>query len=316
MNEKQACRRIVVMGAGGMGALFGSIVQQGGLEVTLIDVHDEHVAAIQRNGLQVIGFGGDRIVPMAATTQASEVHEADVVFFQCKSMSSKEAAQSVAHLMEGGAVALSFQNGLGNEEVIASVVGGDKVLGGLTTMAGAVVSPGVVRDFSRTPSYIGELAGGMSQRTKDIADSLTAAGLETHAEDNIKRRIWTKLLANIATSALSGATDLAGVDVLGVPELKAVSENAMKEALAVSDAAGIGLDPVEVKQTLAEIARPGGTGQNPSSLCMDIRNQRPTEVDFIYGTVAQLGREHHVETPTLNTLIGIVKGIESRYLTD
>ena len=99
MNDKQACHQVVVMGAGGMGALFGSIVQQGGLEVTLVDVHDEHVAAIQKNGLQVVGFGGDRIVPISATTRASEVHDADVVFFQCKSMSSKQAAKSVAHLI-------------------------------------------------------------------------------------------------------------------------------------------------------------------------------------------------------------------------
>ena len=316
MKNAQEYSRIVIIGAGGMGALFGSILKQGGLDVTLVDTNREHVEAIQENGLEVVGFGGDRIVRINATTSVNDIQTADAVFFQCKSMSSKEAAEKSRHLIEQGAVAVSFQNGLGNEEVIGSVVGMDNVLGGLTTMAGAVVSPGVVRDFSRTPSYIGELDGGISQRTKDIAASLTAAGLETHAENNIKRRIWTKLLANIATSAMSGATDLAGVDVLRVPELKAVSESAMKEALAVSNAVGIGLDPVEVEQTLAEIARPGGTGQNPSSLCMDIRNGRPTEVDFIYGTVAQLGREHHIETPTLNTLIGIVKGIESRYLMD
>ena len=37
---------IVVVGAGGMGALFGAILQDGGLRVTLVDTDTAHVEAI------------------------------------------------------------------------------------------------------------------------------------------------------------------------------------------------------------------------------------------------------------------------------
>jgi 2-dehydropantoate 2-reductase len=62
------------------------------------------------------------------------------------------------------------------------------------------------------------------------------------------------------------------------------------------------------------ISQEGGTGDNKSSLCVDILNRRPTEVDFIYGTVIAKARENGVGTPTLDTLASIVKGLESHYL--
>ena len=57
--------------------------------------------------------------------------------------------RSIRHLLHENSVCISFQNGLGNEEVIADEVGADKVLGGLTAMAGQLLGPGRIRDFSR-----------------------------------------------------------------------------------------------------------------------------------------------------------------------
>ena len=305
---------IVVMGAGGMGGLFGSILKEGGAAVTLVDVWKDHVDAIRRDGLKVVGFGGDRTVRIAATTEASEVETADLVLFQCKAHATEAAARASRHLIEGGAVAVSFQNGLGNEDVIGSVVGPENVLGGLTGMAGRIEAPGAVRDFSRAPSHIGEMGGGVSARVETFAAALSAAGLETHASANITRDIWKKLLANIATSAASGATNLTSARVHQVPQLKATCLRALEEALAVANAVGIDLDRAEAVRKMEEISRPGGTGDNKTSLCVDILNKRPTEVDFIYGSVIALGEEKGVPTPTLDTLASIVKGLESRYI--
>ena len=87
-------------------------------------------------------------------------------------------------------------------------MGGKNVLGGLTAMAGMLLAPGKVRDFSRVPSYIGEMGGGISDRATVLARALSDAGLETHASADVVRDIWKKLLGNVAMSALSGATNL------------------------------------------------------------------------------------------------------------
>ena len=310
--SKSVSRRqnIAIIGAGGMGALFGSILRSGGMDVLLVDVDEDHVAAIRRSGLLVRGFGGERTVRINATCDAAAVADRDLLLFQCKGNNTSDAARAVRPNMADGAVCVSLQNGLGNEDVIAAEIGSERVLGGLTAMAGLKEGPGIVRDFSRAPTYVGELAGGLSERSISIAEALTGAGLETHASDDIRRDIWTKLLGNIAMSALSGVTNRNQVEVLAVPELRETSIRALDEALRVAEASGIILDRDRTLEALDLITAPGGTGENKSSLCMDLLNKRPTEVDFIYGSAIRLGRKNGVRTPTLETLHAIIKGLE------
>jgi 2-dehydropantoate 2-reductase len=299
-----------------MGSLFGGLLTQGGLDVTLVDVWPAHVDAINRDGLTIVGYGGERCIRVAATTDASTIDGADAVLVQCKAMHTVAAVTAARHLFRnGGAVAISFQNGLGNEETIGGVIGMDNVLGGLTANGATVVAPGVIHNFGDLPSYIGEMGGGLSVRAERLAAAFTAAGLPTTASADIVHVIWKKLLANIAMSAISGATDLSAIELMAIPELRATALRAVDEAAAVGRAAGIDLDVDEMREILTPITSTGGggTGAAKSSLCGDLRHQRPTEVDFIYGTVAKLGREHEVPTPTLDTLIAIVKGLESHY---
>ena len=302
--------KIAIIGAGGMGALFGSILQSGGMDVLLVDVDGDHVRAIRQSGLHIRGFGGERTVRIDATCNAEAVADRELLLFQCKANNTFDAVRAVRPHLAGGAVCISLQNGLGNEEVIAAEVGVEQVLGGLTTMAGLKEHPGVIRDFSRAPTYIGELTGGLSERSISIAAVLTAAGLETHARKDIRRDIWTKLLSNIAMSALSGATNRTQVEVLAVPELRETSVRALDEALRVAESNGIALDRDQAMEAVDLITAPGGTGENKSSLCTDLLNKRPTEVDFIYGSAIRLGRKNGVPAPTLETLQAIIKGLE------
>ena len=304
---------VVIIGAGGMGALFGSILQAGGLNVVLQDANLEHVEAIRREGLQIKGFGGDRKVKITAISDPSQIQSADLLLFQCKGNASRDAAKQVKHLTRQRAVCISFQNGLGNEEVIAEEVGPKNVLGGLTTMAGFMTGPGQIQDFSRVPSYIGEMECVISERSLSIAGKLSKAGLETHAVQNIQLEIWKKLLGNISMSALSGLTNLKVAPMMAIPELRSVSFQAMEEALSVGLGLGLPLERDAVIKGMEMISQPGGTGDNKSSLCVDLLNQRRSEVDFIYGNVIEIGESKGIPTPTLKTLHALVKGVESHF---
>ena len=305
---------IVIVGAGGMGALFGAILAAGGLSVHLLDTSAEHVEAIKQDGLRIEGFGGDRSVEIAATCDPGEVELADLIVFQCKAHQTADATRAVRHLVHGDTVCISFQNGLGNEEIIAGEVGADRVLGGVTTMAGELLEPGRIRDFSRMLSWIGEMTGGISSRAEALAETFTAAGLDTRASKGIREVIWKKLMGNIALSAVSGATNLTSSALLAEPDLKALSLRALDEALAVAAHEGIAVDRGEAVDGIETISAPGGTGNSKSSLCVDLLNRRPTEVDFIYGTVIGKAREAGIPVPTLETLAAIVRGLESQYL--
>ena len=312
---------VVVLGAGAMGSLFGGLVAEGGLDVTLVDPWREHIEAIRQRGLRVVGHGGDRRISVEATTDPASVRSADIVFVQCKANFNAAAAASVRHLFaEGGdagsgdIVAISFQNGLGNEEELAGYFGSDQVLGGLTAQGANIEAPGIVRNHAELPSYIGEMKGGITKRTRSIAKILTDANLPTEASENIRRDIWRKLMANIAISAVSGITGLNIGQIFNGHMADDVAYAALDEAIAVARACGIELSSGEAREILEKIAAPDGTPQNKSSLRMDIENERPSEIDYINGAVVKLALEHGIAVPVNEALLALVHGIQHRYL--
>src|SRR5258708_12676786 len=102
--------KVVVVGAGAMGGLFGGLLAEGGLDVTLVDAWPEHIAAIRQKGLRIVGVGGDRDIEVKATTNAAEIERADVVLFQCKAFANDPAANSVKHLFASPTVASTLQH--------------------------------------------------------------------------------------------------------------------------------------------------------------------------------------------------------------
>jgi 2-dehydropantoate 2-reductase len=310
-----AAAHVVIAGAGAMGCLFGGLLAKGGLEVTLLVRRQLHVDAIGHNGLRIVGEGGDRTVLLKATTQAAEIAPADVVLFQCKAYDTPTVAAAVAPLFAEGreTVGISFQNGLGNEEAIAAVLGEDAVLGGLTAQGATLEAPGIVRNYATLESLIGETRGGLSPRAERVAALLTAHGLPVAASADIMREKWRKLLLNVALSATSGVTGLSIGAALAIPALAATARRAMDEAAAVAAATGVAL-PEDQRYGIFETIANSGAARNKTSMRRDIEAQRPSELDAIYGGVIRMAEAHGVSVPTLRTLAALVGGIESLYL--
>ena len=67
--------RIAIMGAGGQGGLFGSLLSQAGHNVTLI-ARGRNLEALQKNGLSLKSrIYGDTVVQVKATDQPSDIGE-------------------------------------------------------------------------------------------------------------------------------------------------------------------------------------------------------------------------------------------------
>ena len=304
--------RLYVVGAGAMGCLFGGLLAEGGLDVTLVDPWQEHVDAINGNGLRIVGFGGDRDVSVRAVTSPAGLPVADIVFVQCKSYCTEAAIESASGAVGTGTVVISFQNGLGNEELLASVVGEDKVLGGLTAQGASIDAPGTVRNYAELPTWIGEMSGGVSERTSGLARLLSEHGLPTSASENIRLDMWKKLMANVGVSAASGIANLRIKHLMRVPQMRETVYAAISEAAEVARAIGFDLDPVEAREVLEKVSGPGGTGDNKPSLYVDLLLGRPTEIDFINGAIVELGLRHGIPTPVNATLVSAVKALEFR----
>ena len=306
---------VAVLGAGAMGCLFGGLLAEKGLKVTLIDVWKEHIDAINKNGLKMDGFGGDRFIKINATNDPKSISPVDVVIVMCKATALEQALTNAKNIVGDKTVLMSFQNGIGHEAIMQNIVGIDKVLGGTTTQASNILGPGHIKNHASLPSWIGEYEGGLSDRVKDIAETFTAHGLETIATDNVKKRKWMKLFALTAVGPLSAIFDMHHTELYVTNKesklARELGKQIILETRKVAQADGVEVSEDECLEMFLKIVDSNQT--NKSSMAFDIQYKRKSEIDFINGSVSKIGKKHGVPTPLNDMLYKIIKVKEGTF---
>jgi 2-dehydropantoate 2-reductase len=309
---------VAVLGAGAMGCLFGGLLAEKGLQVTLIDVWKDHVDAINQNGLKMDGFGGDRFIKVKATTDPKTIKQVDAVIVMCKATVLEQALTNAKNIVGDKTVLMSFQNGIGHEAIMQKIVGKEKVLGGTTTQASNILGPGHIKNHASLPSWIGEYDGGASERVKMIAETFTAHGLETIASDNVKKKKWMKLFALTAVGPLSAIFDMHHTELYVTNKqaklARELGKQIILETRSVAMADGVEVSEDECLEMFHKIVDSNQT--NKSSMAFDILYKRKSEIDFINGAVSKIGKQHGVKTPLNDMMYKIIKVKEGVYVND
>jgi 2-dehydropantoate 2-reductase len=302
--------KICMLGSGSLGSALGGALTEGGNDVYLIDAWPQHVEAMNTRGLTLRSGGVDRNVKVKARTTAHGIGAADLVVVLVKSFHTREAITAAGGIVGPETVVMSVQNGLGHEEILAEVVGKERVLAGKTYAGGVLLGPGhVIAGTEGKLTFIGELNGRMTDRAARIASTFTRAGLVTEVSSNIMGTMWDKLLINVATGALSGITRLPYGGLYAVPEVEQCAIAAVAEAIAVAKAIGITLTS-EDPQDAWKLAGEGLPKEFKASMLQSIEKGALTEIDFINGSVVRWGERAKVATPVNRALVACVKGIE------
>jgi 2-dehydropantoate 2-reductase len=321
MNEVP---RILIVGIGALGGTIATRALNAGIPVRLATRTAESASQIRSSGLRVSGIGG------AATANSIDVaaiaeYEADrfdLILLATKAEEVLEVAPFASTLLAPGGTLLPIQNG-SVAQILADQLG-DSVLGGLSNLGATMVKPGVYEQRNAGHLLIGELAGGLSDRVEKIAEALTG-GIEIRVTPNLRGAIWAKLLVNCSVTtigAIAGQTmreymrSVAGTEVF---------RRTYDEALSVALASG-----TRPERMLVEAIPPGWQGRivpgaeydvwidrimavygdiKPSML-QDFERGKRTEIEFINGYVAQLGRQIGVPIPINASITDMVHLIE------
>lgn len=302
--------KICMLGSGALGSAIGGVLTEAGNDVWLLDAWAGHIDAMRGRGLTLRDGGEDRTVRVKARTSPDGIGPADLIVVLVKSYHTREAIENAGAIIGANTAVMSLQNGLGHEEILADVVGKDRVLAGKTYAGGVLLGPGhVIAGTKGKYTYIGELDGRSTERATRIAETFTRAGLPTEVSANIMGTMWDKLLINVATGALSGITRLPYGALYSVPELQDCALAAVAEGIAVAKALGVKLKS-EKPEDAWILAAEGLPKEFKTSMLQSIEKGAPTEIDFINGSVVRFGERVGVPTPVNNALVACVKGIE------
>jgi len=304
--------KIYLLGAGALGCAIGGTLAAGGSDVTLIDRYQEHVDAINRDGLRMKEGETERVVHVKAATDCRGLPPADLVIVLVKSFHTRDAILSALPIVGERTAVMSLQNGLGHEDILAEAAGPSHVLAGKTYVGGVLLGPGrIIAGTRGKRTFIGELDGSISPRVAAIAEAFERAELPCTVSDNIVGTMWDKLLINVATGALSGVTGLPYGGLYAVPEIEACAVAAVGEAMAVARAAGIKLSIQEPRDAWV-MAAEGLPAEFRTSMLQSLDKGAATEIDFINGAVVRAGQRRNVPTPVNQVLVAAIKGIERR----
>jgi 2-dehydropantoate 2-reductase len=306
--------KICILGAGALGCAIGGVLTEAGNDVWLINRNAAHVEAMNSRGLLLRDSGVDHTVRVQAAARAKDAGLVDLVVVLVKSFDTQQAMDAAKSLVGPDTMVLSLQNGLGHEDILADIVGRERVLAGKTYAGGTQLGLGHVLVGTRgKDTHIGELDGRITERVQRIAAVFNSAGLQTQVSSNIMGTMWDKLLINVATGALTGITRLTYGDLYQQPELEACAAAAVAEAMAVARASGIVLSITEPRDAWLK-ASAGLPYEFKTSMLQSLEKSSVTEIDFINGAVVRWGAKCGVPTPVNQTLVACIKGIETAML--
>ncbi len=298
------------MGCGAVGSLFAAnLAQLEDVEVWAYDLFQEHVDAINRDGLRLSG-AGDVLGRPRATSDAAELPPCDFGIVATKAMHTEPAIAATAHAFAGGCVA-TVQNGLGNEETLAQHV--ERVIRGTTFPAGKLLEPGHVQwDVKGDTTF-----GPYDERTpfaevERLADACTRAGMPANAVEDARGPQWRKVIFNASTNPIGALTGLTHGRVCERPDLRALVSGLVDEGKAVAAAQGIELD-ADPEELIDHAAKPEVAYGHKASMLQDVEARRQTEVDYLNGGIVRFGREHGVPTPLNQAIWALVKGREASW---
>ncbi len=295
--------KVAVMGAGAVGCYYGAMLARAGHEVVLIG-RPSHVEAVRANGLRLETKAFDEQVPLDASTDASAVQGADLVLFCVKSTDTESAAAQVRPHLAPGALVLTLQNGVDNDERVHAALPSRDVAAAVVYVATEMAGPGHVKHHGR-----GELVIAPSRRSDEVARALIAAGVPTQISDNVRGALWAKLVLNCAYNALSAVSQLPyGVLVQGAG-VNDVIRDVVAECLAVAKAEGVVI-PGDVDAAVRAIAQT--MPSQYSSTAQDLARGKRSEIDHLNGLVMWRGEALGVPTPANRVLFVMVKLLEGK----
>jgi 2-dehydropantoate 2-reductase len=316
---------IAIWGAGAIGGSIGAALAHAGQEVHFVDRAADHVAAINRSGLEITGPIRQYTVRARASTPEQVEGTFATVLLCVKGQDTAAAARALApHLAPDGCV-VSAQNGL-NERVIAGIVGEARTIGCFVNFGADYHGPGLVMYGGRGAVVVGELDGRRSDRVEAIHRLLRIFDDDAVLTANIWGFLWSKLIYGALLFA-TALTDEPIADVLEAKRYRPLLAALGQEIAAIAAAERVRLEPFDgfdpaaftsgapadaLARSFADmVAFNRRSAKSHSGIWRDLAvRRRRTEIDAQVGPIVEIGGRHGLPTPLSARLIALIHDIE------
>jgi 2-dehydropantoate 2-reductase len=301
--------RVLIVGAGAIGGLYAAYLARVA-EVVVLDTNQAHVDAIRQHGLRLTGLT-DSVAKVAAFAHAAEMgsHSFDAVIILVKSQATEAAFHAIHPVLDGRPVLVTFQNGMGNEELLTRISDLD-VAHGVSFEAARYDGPGRIHHLVHgEDSWLGP-ARGKVESVAWLGELMTRSGLPTKVVADPRGAIWGKFIFNSVMNPIGAIVQGVNAARYEVAEMRALIDDMAAECIRVAEALGIKLafDPMYLVKKFRSGEMP--LSKHAGSMAQDIEAGRETELESMTGYVVKKAKELGVPVPVTESVYRMAKGVE------
>jgi 2-dehydropantoate 2-reductase len=299
------------MGAGAMGAYFVTQFLESGEFETSVIARGKRADRLAEHGLVVNG----QTYTIPVTSPDDNVEPADFIIVAVKNYHLPAAAPDLKHLVGEHTTILTVMNGLDSEEYLGSIYGMDKLLYAVSVAIDAVRDGNQITYSKPGKHYFGQANNSqISPQVQQVQAAFKRAGIAYETPIDMMRMLWWKFMVNVGMNQASAVMRAPYGVFQTSPDAQALMEALMLEVVQIAEPAGVDLKESDIQdwyKALNTLAPEGKT-----SMLQDIEAGRKTEVDTFAGKVVDLGKKYGMATPANETVLWIIRVLESASVVD
>jgi 2-dehydropantoate 2-reductase len=296
--------RILVVGAGAVGGLFGGQLAAHGRDVAFL-VRPARAEALRTRGLQLIGTAGGaqdeiRTVPVTALTvgELPAAEPFDVILLAVKAYGLDGAIADIAPAMDRGAAVLPVLNGMRHVDVLAGRFGAGQLIGGFAFVSSYLDGQGRISTGPVAAGLTyGELDGSVTERISRFHAAADGCGFRATLTPTIRADLWAKWVFLAAFAGLNVLTGGSVGEAARAPGGAQTAAALLAESAAVAEAAGYRPTTAKLAQDLASLT--DVESDNRASMDKDRLAGRPVESEAIIGDLVARAAAAGLDVPLL-----------------
>jgi 2-dehydropantoate 2-reductase len=233
----------------------------------------------------------------------------DAAIILVKSQATENAFRSIEPLLEGRPLLVTFQNGMGNEELLMQLSDLD-VAHGVSFEAARYDGPGRIHHLvSGEESWLGPARGSV-ESVAWLGELMTESGLPTKVVADPRGAIWGKFIFNSVMNPIGAIVQGVNAARYEVPEMRALIDDVAAECIRVAEAQGIQLpfDPMYLVKKFRSGEVP--LSKHAGSMAQDLEAGRETELEAMTGYVVRKAKELGLPVPVTESVYRMAKGVE------
>lgn len=327
--------RIDVVGGGALGLLFGAMLAEAGVDITIWTRSQEQAVLLAERGIRLLELGGEaeKIIPVKSSWigHASSAARPDLsnsdkiidrwVWLTVKQTDINDELLARLHALTSGTEAertavVCLQNGIGHLERLERALSQAPLYAAVTTEGAKRLDSRTVEHTGKGQLWLGDWNAsnhnsyeylGPSQEM--LVNMLQSAGFSSFLSKDLKNRIFNKLLINAVINPLTAIFNVTNGELSKDPLREKLMRALYSETEKILVTSGMNM-PKDGWQLIIDVCEQ--TSRNISSMLSDVRAGRITEIDAINGGVATLAEKRGMQAPLNRAIAELVQALHPK----